>query len=84
MTITPVNGTTRLVGQNFIFTCATSIGGTDLNFNPPPSNRLILNPPSGESIEFTLISVTPDDNGRVFSCQDTDETEMITLEVLCK
>ena len=83
VTITPVNGTTRSVGQNFTFTCTTSIPGNEVFFDP--SDRLIPNPPSGGStVEFTVTNLNSSDNGRQFSCRDIDGIEAITLEVLCK
>ena len=83
MTITPANGTTRSIGQNFTFTCTTDIPGDDVIFDP--SDRLISDPPTGgPTVEFTVTNLTSSDNGRKFSCEDGDVIVTITLEVLCK
>lgn len=65
-----------------MFRCTTNRTLEDLIF--ADHDGLVPTPSSGPNILFNFSNVAPENNGLMFTCRDSDGTETITLNVLCK
>ena len=78
MTKNPVS-----VGEDFLFRCVTDQRHSDINYGPT-SSRLIATPTHGDDIQFNFSSVTREDNGLVFTCDDVSGAATVILQIACK